>query len=135
VKLKAALALLILILAGAGFVCVKYYSYVFAKDVQGELIGVERVNSAESVIATGRDIPTLQLFSFAVAIRDKKGEIHAASSEDRQWAVTVKGQCVEARFYPYAPWQLDKAGTYFGARLNRIFDCTALKGAPGAAQN
>lgn len=111
-----------LLLVGAGFVSVKWYSYVFAKSVDGEILKVERVTQPEAII--GSNVPSAQVFSFAIAIRDKKGEIHTASSEDRQWAVAEKGQCVEAKFYPYAPWQLDKAGTYFGARLMRLYACT-----------
>jgi hypothetical protein len=63
------------------------------------------------------------MFSFAIAIRDQKGTIHTASAEDRQWAVVEKGQCVEAKFFPYPPWNLDKSGTFFGARLLKLYDC------------
>ena len=115
-----------LLLAGAGFVSVRWYSYVFAKNVDGEIIKVERVTNPEAIV--GGSVPSAQVYSFAIAIRDKKGEIHTASSEDRQWAVAEKGQCVEAKFYPYAPWQLDKAGTYFGARLMRLYGCASETG-------
>jgi hypothetical protein len=75
-------------------------------------------------MTSGRQgIPDEQIFSFGVAIRDSKGEIHTASSEDRQWAVAQAGQCVEAKYFPYAPWELSNAGTYHGARLIRLFDC------------
>lgn len=104
-----------------------YYSFLFAKNVEGEVVRVERVNTAEAILMGGRAIPEQQLFSFAVAVRDVKGEIHVATSEDRQWAVVQKGQCVEAKFFPYPPWQLEKAGTYHGARLGRLFDCQRTK--------
>jgi len=114
---------LILILAGAGFLTVRFYPYIFSKDVNGEIVKVERVSQNEAIITNGQNIPASQMFSFAVAIRDEKGEIFTASSEDRQWAVAQTGQCVEAKFYPYAPWELDKSGTYHGARLLKLSDC------------
>ncbi len=113
---------LILILGSSLFVGVKYYTYVFAKSITGKVIRVERINNAEAIIAS-KNTPDFQLFSWAIAIRDAKGEIHTSSSEDRQWAVVSEGQCASARFFPYPPWQLDKAGTYFGARLERLYDC------------
>ena len=118
-----ALLIVVLTACAAGFVCVKFYSYVFAKTVEGEIIKVERVSQPEAVIASGRAIPAEQLFSFGVAIRDAKGEIHTASSEDRQWAVAQAGQCADARYFPYPPWDLDKAGTFHNARLLRLYDC------------
>jgi hypothetical protein len=108
------------------FIGVKYYTYVFAKTISGKVIRVERVNNSEAIIAS-KNTPDFLLFSFAVAIRDDKGEIHTASSEDRQWAVVSEGQCATVRFFPYPPWQLDKAGTYYGARLERLFDCKSEK--------
>ena len=58
-----------------------------------------------------------ELFSFAVAIRTPDGEVHTASAEDRQWAAVTEGLCVKAKFFPYPPWKLEKAGTFYGARL------------------
>lgn len=107
----------------ASVICVKYYEYVFARTIQGKIMQVERVSPPEAIITGGRPVPSDQLFSFAVAIRAESGEIFTSSSEDRQWAVAASGQCVEARLYPYAPWDLGKGGTYHGARLRRLFDC------------
>ena len=116
---------LFLILAVAAYTCIKYYSYVFAKGVTGEIIAVERITDNTAII-TGRTVDASQLFSYAVAIRGKNGEIYTASSEDRQWAVAQKGQCAEAKYFPYPPWDFDKAGTFYGARLVRLFDCSQL---------
>jgi len=127
-KSKAMVALLALVIAVTGFVAIKYYSYVFSKKVSGEIIGIERVNEATAILGGNSAIPSSQLFSFAIAIRTVDGEIMTASSEDRQWAVAHKGQCVEASYYPYAPWNLQKAGTYFGARLLRLYDCPEKSG-------
>lgn len=115
----------ILLLVVAGFVSIRYYGYVFAKTVRGEIANVERVN--QQTIIANAGVPTSQLFSFAVSIKDTEGEFHTSSSEDRQWAVVKSGQCAEAKFYPYPPWQLDKSGTYHGARLIRLFECPGTR--------
>ena len=129
-------AVLILILAG--FICIRFYSYVFSKTVSGQVMKVERASQASAVITQGGgsrdDVPRAQLFSFAVAIRQPSGEIFTASSEDRQWAVVRPGQCVEAKLFPYPFWELDKGGTYFNARLDKIYDCPgAPAGTPPVA--
>ena len=125
-KKKLWLFILLLVLAASVYTVIAYYPYVFAKHLEGVVVGVERVTQPTAIIGSGRSIPPEQLYSFAVAIRDDKtSEIFTASSEDRQWAVVVKGQCAEAKFFPYAPWDLDKAGTYSGARLLRLYDCPA----------
>jgi hypothetical protein len=100
------------------------YSILFSKTIVGEVIGVERVELPVALLAkSGADISS-QVFSFAIAIKDPKlGEIYTASSEDRQWAVVQKGQCAEAVYLPYPPWNFNKKGTYFGARLIRLFEC------------
>jgi hypothetical protein len=116
------LVVLVLIVIVAGYVCINYYSYVFAHTIKGQIVAVERVNE-NTTILSGRTIDPSQLFSFAIAIKGLDGEIATASSEDRQWAVAQKGQCAEAKFYPYPPWDLDKGGTYYNARLIRLFDC------------
>jgi hypothetical protein len=117
------LLVLILILGGGGYVTIAYYSFIFAKDIQGEIIKVERVNQNETIITGNRPVNPVQMFSFAVAVRDEKGEIHTASSEDRQWAVAQAGQCVKAKFFPYPFWDFEKNRTFFGARLVQLYDC------------
>jgi hypothetical protein len=122
---------LILLLLGAGAIVIKYYEYVFSKTVVGKIINVNRVTEPSTLITSGsKEIPSVQLFSFAVAIRDNQGEIHTASSEDRQWAVTRAGQCAEVRFFPYPPWDLQSWGTYHNARLIRLFECAETEGTP-----
>jgi hypothetical protein len=122
-KKYIALVVLIVIVGGAGYLCIRFYPYVFARTVRGEILKVERINENQAIITNGGNIPANQLYSYAVSIRDSANEIHTASSEDRQWAVAQSGQCVEAKFFPYPPWNLDKANTYYGARLERLFDC------------
>jgi hypothetical protein len=108
------------------FVLVNWYSYIFSVKVDGEIYGVERVEAPLAVLTTEGTKPASQVFSYAVAVRDSKtGEIFTASSEDRRWAVVQKGQCAEVKFLPYPPWSLTRAGSYFGARLIRLYDCPA----------
>lgn len=104
------------------------YSFVFSKVVTGEIMEVERVTQPSTVI--GGAMTPEQMYSFAVMIRSETGEIFSASSEDRQWAVAKKGYCVEARFYPYPPWNLEKADTYFNARLVKVLSDCKRAGAP-----
>lgn len=99
------------------------YSVIFSKTVVGEITRVERVELPVALMARPDQV-TSKVFSFAIGIKDQKtGEIYTASSEDRQWAVAEKGQCVEAVFLPYPPWELTKKDTYFGARLVRLYEC------------
>ncbi len=100
------------------------YSVIFTKDVQGEITGVERIEIPVALMQGGNGDINSKVFSFAVGIKDAKtGEIYTASSEDRQWAVAQKGQCADAKFLPYPPWDLTKKGTFFGARLVKLYEC------------
>jgi hypothetical protein len=123
-KMKLSLLSLLLVLMAGTFVCVSYYSYVFARTVVGKVVDVQNVLQPTTIIQGNQNgkLPG-QIFSFAIAIMDDKGEIVTASSEDRQWAVVQKGQCAEAKFFPYPPWALSKSGTYFGARLLKLSEC------------
>lgn len=117
------LVVLVLVLAVSGFILMHWYSYIFAKSIDGEIFGVERVQAPVALLTEGNN-PSPQIFSFAVAVKDfKSGEIFTASSEDRRWAVVQKGQCAEVKFLPYPPWSLSRSGAYWGARLIRLYEC------------
>lgn len=105
------------------YILVNFWPYIFAANVEGEVIKVEKLMQPMAVIT--RQEPSDKIFSFAVAIKDKKtGEIFTASSEDRQWAaVQGEGLCAKATFFKYPPWKFDKAGTYYGARLEKLWNC------------
>jgi len=119
-----ALLVMTLLVIASGLIIYKYYQYLFSKRVVGEIVALQRVSPESAVILSGSDAQThSQLFSYAVAIKRADGEMVTASTEDRQWAVAKIGICAEAKFYPYPPWDLEKAGTYHGARLVRLFDC------------
>ena len=114
----------ILVFAAAVFVLINYYGYIFAKTTSGKVIGVERVTDPTAIIAPGgQGFNPALMYSFAIAIQSTKGDITTGSSEDRQWAVVRAGQCAEAKFFPYPPWDLKKADTYHDVRLIRIFTC------------
>lgn len=105
-----------------------YYEYIFHRKVVGVITVVEKVNIPVTVLTVGSENPTAQIFSFAIGIKDTKtGEIVTASSEDRQWAVAQPGQCVEAVYFPYPPWVLNKWGTYHNARLDKLSDCSVAQ--------
>ncbi len=118
--------LIVLIFAVAAAV-IQWYPYIFAKTVVGEVVDVKRIdlNVALMQAATAQNVSP-ELYRFAVAIRQQgTGEIYTASSEDTRWAVAQPGQCAEAKFFPYPFWNLEKGGTYYGARQMRLFDCVA----------
>jgi hypothetical protein len=114
--------LFILLLIAIAWGVLANYSYVFSKNIKGEVIEVERMTQPSAIIGGGQ-MTSEQLFSFAVMVRTFDGKIFSASSEDRQWAVAKKGYCVESKFFPYPPWNFEKADTFFNARLVRVFDC------------
>ncbi|WP_413293685.1 hypothetical protein ACLSU7_01140 [Bdellovibrio sp. HCB185ZH] len=100
------------------------YSVIFSKTVVGEVINVERVELPVALIARAGGELNEKVFSFAISIKDDTtNELFAATSEDRQWAIVQKGQCAEAVYLPYPPWELKKRGTYFGARLVKLYEC------------
>lgn len=102
------------------------YPYIFSRKVTGEITGVKHlIENMTLMTATGdsKSQPPSQIFSFAVGVKDRKtGEIVTGSTEDRQWGVAQPGQCATAEFFPYPPWQLSKAGTYYGVRLLHLYE-------------
>ncbi len=112
----------VVFLIGLGFGFVEYYSFIFARRVVGEVVDVQKIELTAAIVTRPQgDVPFMH--SFAIAVKESTGEIVTASSEDRQWAVVKAGQCIEARYFPYPPWNLQKSGTYFGARLLKLAEC------------
>lgn len=114
---------IILILIGGSFGLINFYPYIFVRNVIGVIENIDRVSNPMAIMAGGQMPSKEILFSYAVAIKENNGEIVTASSVDRQWAVAEKGKCAEAKYYPYPPWELDKSGTYYNARLLKLYDC------------
>jgi hypothetical protein len=108
-KKKVALLVLIALVAGSAYVCIRWYSYIFAKTVTGHIIRVERASEPAN--------------GYSIALRDAHGEIHISSSKDQQWDVANTTQCAQVTFFRYPPWEFEKGGTYFGARIDRLYDC------------
>lgn len=99
-----------------------YYSYFHSRTVMGPVSGVKQLLENTAFVA-GSQEPSSKIYSFAVGVKDvKTQEIVTGSSEDRQWGVVKEGQCVEAIFFPYPPWNLQKAGTYFNVRVQKLYD-------------
>lgn len=109
---KTASKLLILLLVTSSFLLLRYYSFIFARQIEGQIVALDLPASTPQ-----------ESFSFMIAIQTKAGDIFVATSEDRQWKMAQKGQCVVAKYFPYAPWQMDKFGSYHGAKLLKLFDC------------
>ena len=105
-----------------------FYSYIHQRTVVGPVDGVHQLFENVTLLAGSRN-PSPQIYSAAVAVRDtQSSEIVTGSTEDRQWGVVKEGQCVEAVFFPYPPWNLQKAGTYHNARIVKLYEnCDAIK--------
>lgn len=112
-----------LFFGAGGWIVYHYYPFIFARNVIGPVLSIERVELGSSVLSTKGDLPQ-QIFSFAVAVRDHRTrEILTSSTEDRAWATIERNHCVEARFFPHPPWNFEKTGTFMRARLQKRFDC------------
>lgn len=111
-----------------GAVYITFYSYIHKRTVVGPVNGVNQLFENVAFVSGARSTSP-QIFSAAVAVRDSKtSEIVTGSTEDRQWGVVKEGQCVQAVFFPYPPWNLQKAGTYFNVRVEKLYDnCDAIK--------
>ncbi len=123
--LKILIGIAVLFLVGSVFV--NNYSIIFSRRVIGTIVNVQAIPTNIALMPVNgaqTDKVNPQLYSsYAVAIKEKTGEIVTASAEDRQWAVAKPGNCAEAVYYPYPPWRFEKANTYFGARLEKLTDC------------
>ena len=115
-------SLLVLFLVGLIFVVVEYYSYIFSRTVIGRIDNVQRVTGVTAMIGN-RPLTEGQMHTYSVSIRQPNGEMVTAVSEDGQWQIARTGSCVKANYYPYPPWNLKRAGTYFNARLITLVDC------------
>jgi hypothetical protein len=113
---------ILIVLFAIVWVFIINYSFVFKKRIVGEVVAAEKVAVSMAVVASSSEAINPKVFSFSIAIKDRKtGEIYMSSSEDRQWAAVGKGNCVIAAYFPYPPWQLSKGNTSHNARLLRNF--------------
>ena len=93
------------------------YKYLYAENVTAKVTEIQNIQPSAVVADAG------VVFSSALMLTTKEGQMISTSSEDRQWFVVKQGQCVRAKLFKYAPWDLDKAGTYYGARMISIIPC------------
>lgn len=125
---------LFLFLGLSTYILVSFYPYIFSRKVEGVITAVERVTPPMAILTNPGQAATAQIFSFAVGVKDlKTGEIVTGSTEDRQWAVARPGQCAEAEFFPYPPWEFPKWGTYYNVRLLMLRDCDGVPATPPPA--
>jgi hypothetical protein len=120
---RSVLALIgaVVITVGVGTFVIMKWSWVFSKRINGTIVSVERVTEPSAIFSSRAT--EQQIHSYSVLVRGNDGTLYTSSSEDRQWQVAKKGYCVEALLYRYPPWDLQRAGTFFNARLKRLYDC------------
>ena len=104
------------------------YSWVFSKRVTGQVVDVERVTDPSAIYSA--KATEQQMYSYSVLIQGDDGHLYTSSSEDRQWQVVKKGYCVEALLFRYPPWHLEKANTFFNARVKDIKICPGQSALP-----
>jgi hypothetical protein len=117
--------LVIAILTGAGIFVVNNWAWVFSKTVEGEIINVERVTEPTAILSAR--ISDAQIHSYSILIKDKEGKLYTTSSEDPQWQIAKPGYCVRALLYRNPPWELNKAITFFNARIKELSECQGGK--------
>lgn len=118
--------IIVLVIIGTivSVVGVNFYGYIFSEEVSGRLESVETAMPEGAIVSTTTGS---QVFSAAVSIRQDTGEYVTFSTEDRQWAAyrgeKTAGKCATAKVFPYAPWSISKAGTFYNGRLLKVWDC------------
>ncbi len=119
---------LILIVVGVFIFVIANYDWVFSKRITGEVVAVERVTDPAAIFSAR--MTDAQMYSYSVLIKGDDGHLYTSSSEDRQWQVIKKGYCVDALLYRYPPWNLDKAGTFYNARVKDVKICPGQSALP-----
>jgi prepilin-type N-terminal cleavage/methylation domain-containing protein len=102
------------------------YGYMKAKDVSGQLESVTSAMPDGAIVQSG----ATPVFQASVLLKQLDGSLLSFSTDDRQWASLIgeraKGKCVDVRVFPYAPWELSKAGTFYGGRILSVKECGKL---------
>ena len=126
-KKNLSLLLIGLTLALGVFGFFYFYSYIFVRHISGEIVHIEAIGqlNAPGAVLPPAPIPAPSSSTalFAIAIQEKNGDILTAMSASKEWVVAEKGQCVEAKLFPYPPWKLGKAGSYFEVQLLKLKAC------------
>jgi hypothetical protein len=128
--LKILVIVAVLLVVGA--LVISNYEWVFSKRVTGKVLDVERVTDPTAVLGSR---PTeAQMYSYSILIQGDDGTLYTSSSEDRQWQVVKKGYCVDALLFRYPPWHLDRANTFFNARVKAVRVCPGQTELPADTQ-
>ena len=102
------------------------YGYMKSKDVSGQLESVTSAMPDGAIVQSGE----APVFQASVLLIQPDGSLLLFSTDDRQWASLIgekaKGKCFDVRVFPYAPWQLSKAGTFHGGRILSVKECRKL---------
>lgn len=117
IKKLLLMLLSLIMISGVLLLYANYYSLLFSKTISGHILAVERISPIDTM-SDGKLRP-----GFSIAVQTKSGKIFTATATDRQWAVASTSYCVEAKIFPYPPWDTEKAGTFFGARLLNLYQC------------
>lgn len=116
------------LLTMAGIFVVNNWAWVFSKTIQGEIINVERVTDPTAILSSR--VSDAQIHSYSILIKADDGKLYTTSSEDPQWQVAKAGYCVTALLYRNPPWELNKAITFFNARIKELTECKGKAIAP-----
>lgn len=111
---------LVILLASGLFI--QHYSWIFAKNIRGEVIEIESSAIPSTPPANGSS-ETASTTVFTVLIEASDGKMYTSTTTDEQWKVVRKGYCVQVLLYRYPPWDLERAGTFFNARLRQLYRC------------
>jgi prepilin-type N-terminal cleavage/methylation domain-containing protein len=88
----------------------------FRKNCIGKVTNISNLSGQVTTIVGKNNVYPGAAFSFAIEM-SANNEFVNFSSEDRQFATIEKGDSISVAFFKYPPWNMDKAGTYYGGRL------------------
>lgn len=117
----------VILLASGLFI--QHYSWLFAKRIRGQVIEIES-SAVPSTQTTNGSSETAPTTVFTVLIEASDGKMYTSTTTDEQWKVVRKGYCAQVLLYRYPPWDLERAGTFFNARLRQLYRCDEAGGPP-----
>lgn len=120
VELLVAIIILFIALGVVVGSCSGCSKIFFKKEYAGKVTKVNHFNNGQAVVTgvlgKGTGFSSAAMFSCAIEI-SADNEFINFSSEDRQFGTIAEGDSIRVAIFKYAPWNLDKAGTYYGGRL------------------
>lgn len=111
------LVVVIMVVIVGGILFGVSYKFISQKKFEGDVTACESMAPA-AVVGTGTGARTAAVYSFAVDMNIAgRDDVLTFSSEDRKFANVVKGDKIKVLVFKYAPWDFERAGTYYGGRL------------------